>query len=1205
MKNVLITFTADTSGLDPAIDALDGIKNAEKGVIEEARKVGQAMEKSAADSEKAFEGTGSTLAELDKALANLSKSAVGAAFKQAFKDIRESLRMSAAEAEAFYQSIIKNSKQALLQPGTTEEVKQLEAMFEAATLALEEMQQEARETAAALGTTAAASRELQEAQSKLADNNVMQRLAAFKELLDEIATKEKLGLEVDQQSIEALREGTQHFRSSYDELQKLLALAGEDLSAKISVAKENIAATSEDVKRLGKELEALAPGAAKLDLEAEFRAAQAALEEETVALKYYEEQLKGVENTQKTLSKTIADSDKVIARFDGTANRLRTRLNEIRDELTRMEMSGETNTARFRELTKEAAELNTRLTITQKRIRNLSSESAGIDALVTGVQGLVGVFAAAQGAVALMGDETEEMQQALLKTNAALSLLQGVQAATNALKKDSALMTAREVALQKIQIAQTQLATAAESRNIVVRYAAIAAQRALNAVMATNPYGLALLAIASLVTITASWTRNTREAAKAQAELGAALDATTRLLDAQIAGIQRAQARQIADMKARGAADDEITERVIRNQELITAARRQQLAESEAQLAKFKDTESEQYKELADAVITLQQQIADDELKIYEMRSEQARKAYLDQLKSARAFAEAQVIVARQGTREAMRAEISAIRARAKEALAATNLTAGERVKIEQETAEAIRQVELKYHRMALADAKAAIDAKLADAKEGSREELDLRIAQMRAQMEIELNATDISEAQRLAIIAKYRRQEADMLRAFNRQMAKDAVNSRIAEIQAQIDREMINSRSHTNAQVIRLQSELIEEQARLEVLDIQQTVHNEKLRANMIAAVWARARSKQEGLRRQFREAQIAEEAEYQHALFQLEATGLRKVLATQKLTARERRKIQTELHGYERAAIQADQDALEARYAAGLLSEEQFQIALMQIRARYLQQDISEWEAAAQRKAEIQRSLTATMQNVMTAFSAQNQKIYNREIERTEHLRDKQLITEEEYNRRMKEIRRKQDADAKAQAMFQMLIQQGPMMLKAFSEGGWVGIAAALALFSSLLASLVGTSAPGYKHGVVDIKGPGTSTSDSIPARLSKGESVITAEATRKWGDALRAMNADKFEQWIMSLPKTRENLFNKISGTATMATLPKDAYKKIVNNNTYIDIDYNRLGEAVATHIAANPSTHISLDENGFNVSVKKGLDRITYMNKRITR
>src|SRR5690606_3608587 len=206
MKNVLLTFTADTSGLDPAIDALDGIKNAEKGVIEEARKVGQAMEKSAADSEKAFEGTGSTLAELDKALANLSKSAVGAAFKQAFKDIRESLRMSAAEAEAFYQSIIKNSKQALLQPGTTEEVKQLEAMFEAATLALEEMQQEARETAAALEATSTASRELQEAQSKLTDNNVMQRLAAFKDLLDEITTKEKLGLQVDAESIEALRE---------------------------------------------------------------------------------------------------------------------------------------------------------------------------------------------------------------------------------------------------------------------------------------------------------------------------------------------------------------------------------------------------------------------------------------------------------------------------------------------------------------------------------------------------------------------------------------------------------------------------------------------------------------------------------------------------------------------------------------------------------------------------------------------------------------------------------------------------------------------------------------------------------------------------------------------------------------------------------------------------------------------------------------
>src|SRR5207237_1044886 len=41
------------------------------------------------------------------------------------------------------------------------------------------------------------------------------------------------------------------------------------------------------------------------------------------------------------------------------------------------------------------------------------------------------------------------------------------------------------------------------------------------------------------------------------------------------------------------------------------------------------------------------------------------------------------------------------------------------------------------------------------------------------------------------------------------------------------------------------------------------------------------------------------------------------------------------------------------------------------------------------------------------------------------------------------------------------------------------------------------------------VDIKGPGTETSDSIPARLSRGESVMTAKATRMFKPMLSWMN------------------------------------------------------------------------------------------------
>lgn len=47
------------------------------------------------------------------------------------------------------------------------------------------------------------------------------------------------------------------------------------------------------------------------------------------------------------------------------------------------------------------------------------------------------------------------------------------------------------------------------------------------------------------------------------------------------------------------------------------------------------------------------------------------------------------------------------------------------------------------------------------------------------------------------------------------------------------------------------------------------------------------------------------------------------------------------------------------------------------------------------------------------------------------------------------------------------------------------------------------------GFASGVVDLSGPGTTKSDSIRARLSRGESVITAEGTANKKDELRALN------------------------------------------------------------------------------------------------
>ncbi|HEX2868811.1 MAG TPA: tape measure protein [Ignavibacteriales bacterium] len=65
--------------------------------------------------------------------------------------------------------------------------------------------------------------------------------------------------------------------------------------------------------------------------------------------------------------------------------------------------------------------------------------------------------------------------------------------------------------------------------------------------------------------------------------------------------------------------------------------------------------------------------------------------------------------------------------------------------------------------------------------------------------------------------------------------------------------------------------------------------------------------------------------------------------------------------------------------------------------------------------------------------------------------------------------------------------------------------------------VASIVATPLPGFARGVVGINGPGTGTSDSIMARISKGESIITEESTKNASPLLRLMNGSaSFAKW-----------------------------------------------------------------------------------------
>ena len=101
------------------------------------------------------------------------------------------------------------------------------------------------------------------------------------------------------------------------------------------------------------------------------------------------------------------------------------------------------------------------------------------------------------------------------------------------------------------------------------------------------------------------------------------------------------------------------------------------------------------------------------------------------------------------------------------------------------------------------------------------------------------------------------------------------------------------------------------------------------------------------------------------------------------------------------------------------------------------------------------------------------------------------------------------------------QAIASMGAALSKAFSSSAtvWDGIAGAVAAISTIttiisqIKSLNSTAAEEgakyhYARGGL-VTGPGTGTSDSIPARLSNGEAVMTARAVVDWGPVVSMMN------------------------------------------------------------------------------------------------
>jgi len=157
------------------------------------------------------------------------------------------------------------------------------------------------------------------------------------------------------------------------------------------------------------------------------------------------------------------------------------------------------------------------------------------------LQGVAGGFSAVQGAMGLMGAESSEVEQMLLKVNSAMALSQGI-----------------DSVLESVDSFKT-LGKVLQSFTIVQKAVTIA-QQVFNAVMRANPIGVMITAITALIAGVALLTKYFMDNAKAAKFNEASVKANAKALEAQQKAtakaadeLGRAQNYQLAMAKANGA----------------------------------------------------------------------------------------------------------------------------------------------------------------------------------------------------------------------------------------------------------------------------------------------------------------------------------------------------------------------------------------------------------------------------------------------------------------------------------------------------------------------------------------------------------------------------------------------------------------------------------------------------------------------------
>lgn len=408
---------------------------------------------------------------------------------------------------------------------------------------------------------------------------------------------------------------------------------------------------------------------------------------------------------------------------------LKNELKKLREEMQQVAITSGVLSKEYLALKNRAGELDDTIKDVNSDIANAGSDTRGIDNVVGSISALAGGYSIAQGAQALFGAESEDVQKALLKVNAAMAIANGYQQVSTALTKQGSLVRLADTAATYTQVAAQKIYTFVTGR-------ATAATIGFKIALAATGIGLFVLGLLALNEALKGSTSDLDEATAAIERQNKALEASNELLD-------RRQRIDIANAELAGKAESDLIR--IRGKSL-----QQQISNIEQSNGILK-AQRDALKPTSEAWFELNKAIG--------ANNDIIRGLNTDVLIAS-------INLEKQLADERKKASDDAI-AKAKE----NNEKAIEAAK--------------KARAAGFADFKAGIELQLVETEKGTLKELDLRKQLARAQLQIDLEAEGLTLNQRRLLIQNYFKERKQLESTFNKDIVAIATQGEKDRLQA------------------------------------------------------------------------------------------------------------------------------------------------------------------------------------------------------------------------------------------------------------------------------------------------------------------------------------------------------------------------------------------------------------------------------------